>query len=153
MIPQRTVNAFRIQNDISIKLYGIDCTIFIPTTESLDTAEELDIYATPSSYATVAYNARVHIEWSPNMYKLRKYGKFAEDSLPIIAHFPVKATLVSTGVEVEVDIPRHAYIQVNNQYVPENYEGTDEFEVVDIMFGKTHDSILSKVWKLAPRRV
>lgn len=150
MIPRETIDALRKQADVTLDNYGIDCDLYIPS--NLDATEDLDIYAKPTDYKYTHYATKVFIEWSPNQYRLRRYGIYAEDETPIIARFGRTAT-DDDGVTVNVDISVHSYIRIEMEYVPNNYSDTDEFEIVSVALGNAHDAVIAKVFKLAPRRV
>lgn len=149
MIPQRTVNALRNFGDVTLENYGIDCDLYIPS--NLDTTEDLDIYTTPDDYAYTHYTAKVWIEWSPNIWRLRKYGIYTEGEIPILARFGRKATN-DAGTEVDVDVSIHSYIKLALQYIPENYSDTEKFEIASVGIGNFHDAAIIQMYKLVPRR-
>lgn len=155
MIPRRTVDVLRANHNTSIDIYGIDCSLYIPT--NLNTIENMDLYHNPDDYAFDAYSCLVWIEFSPDSKRLRKLGIFAEDETPMICRFPTEATIVSedtdNGDTEDIDVPIGAYFKVSMEYVPSSVSDTDEFEVVDIRLGNAHDAILSKIYVIAPRRV
>jgi hypothetical protein len=153
MIPRRTIDALRTFNDVSVDIYGIDCDLYVPSAVVLNTEETFDIYGEDSQMPSYThYAAKVWIEWSPEGRRLRKYGLDMEKEVPILARFAEQA-INDSLVEVNVDITIHSYIKVATEYVPNNVSDTDEFEMVDILVGNMHDAIVSKIYKLAPRRV
>lgn len=158
MIPRRSIDAFRQQLDVTIDLYGIPCTLYIPTTASSNVAERLDPYSTPADYTCLSYAAQVFIEWSPGGKRLRKLGLLAEEEAPILSWFGRKATALTgpdAGTEVEVDILLHSWIALQPEFVPDEYVGEEEFELVDPIIPENmiHDAVIGKGFKLAPRRV
>jgi len=151
MIPYTVVNVLREFVDISIDLYGIECSLFIPN--NLDEVDDLGVYAEPTDITYDEYTSMIWVEWSPNMHRLRKLGIFAEDESPMIARLGSTATSVSSGQEVEdVEVVPRSYVQIPMQYVPDDMD-TDEFELVNVQIEATHDAIAVKMWKLVPRRV
>ena len=151
MIPRRAIDTLRNFNDVSVDVWGIPCTLFIPST--IDAEQSLDIYHRDSQYTTyVEYTTLVWIEWSPSISRLRKFGVHAEKDIPIVARFKGQAVNTS-GTTVNVDVTIGSYVVVSLEYVPGKYQDTNEFEVMDTLVGAMHDAIVSKVFKLAPRRV
>jgi len=158
MIPRRSIDAFRVQLDVTIDLYGIDCTLYIPSTASLNVAEKLDPYDTPDDYTHTAYSAQVFIEWNPGGKRLRKLGLLVEDEKPILSWFGRYATALTgplSGTKVEVDILLHSWIAIQPEFVPGEYVGEVEFEIIDVVVppNMIHDAVIGKGFKLAPRRV
>ncbi|MHA1591100.1 MAG: hypothetical protein ACTSUP_01185 [Candidatus Heimdallarchaeaceae archaeon] len=148
-IPRRTIDALRKQVNVSLDNYGISCSLYIPN--NLDETETFDIYQTPSDYTYDHYTTKVFIEWNPNIYRLKAKGLHVDGELPIIVRFPYEAT-DDDGNIVDVDILRHSYFGIEPEYIPENYEGIEEFELVDIMLDKFHDAVVVKSFKAVPRR-
>ncbi len=158
MIPRESIDAFRQQLDVTVDLYGIECTLYIPTTTSSNTAEKLDVYTVPADYATLSYTAQVFIEWNPDMKRLRKLGLFTEKSAPILAWFGRKATALEgspAGEIVTVDPLIHSWFSIAPEFVPGSVAGAEEFELIDIVVPPhlIHDAIIGKGFKIAPRRV
>ncbi len=149
MIPRRSIDAFRHQVDVAIDMYGIECDLYIPT--NMDTVEVLDVYQKPADFVFSHYTCKANIEWSPNTFRLKHYGLFVEGELPIVVWFANKATN-DEGVLVPVDIVRQSYIKVRPEYIPDNFEGLEEFELVDVLIKNMHDAALVKSWKAVPRR-
>jgi len=149
MIPQATVDVLRKFGDVSVDLYGISCTLYIPN--NLSTVEKYDVYDEIGDYSYDEYTTKVWIEWSPNIRRLRRYGFFTEEDIPIVARFGRTATN-TLGAEVQVDVVVRSYIKVPIQYIPNSYSHTDEFEVVDTLIGNVHDAVTNKLFRLAPRR-
>jgi len=150
MLPQRSINALRKQNDISVDLYGIDCDLYIPN--NLSDMDAYDVYDDHADYEYDHYITKVWVEWSPNMYRLRAMGLYSEGDLPVLARFG-KQAIADNDTIVNVDILVKSYIIVDPQYVPDNFEGYDEFEIVDLVGGNMHDAVIAKQYKLAPRRI
>lgn len=140
MIPQATIDVLRSFNDISVEVYGIDCILRVPL--NWNATEPKDVYATPEDYAFKEYSIKVFIEWKPDTRRLRRLGIFTENDLPIIAWFKN-----DPGVTIR------SYIKVPIQYIPKEYQDTDEFEIVDILIRGMHDAIAVNAFRLAPRRV
>lgn len=149
MIPRRSVDALRAQVNVSLDLYGIDCDLYIPT--NLATTEKLDIYQEPSDYEFIHYTSKVFIEWNPNIYRLKAKGLYVDGELPIMVYFPYTAVNDSDNT-VNVDILRHSYFSIDPEYIPDNFTGNEEFELVDIVAHKFHDAVIVKQFKAVPRR-
>jgi len=149
MIPQRVITALREQVNISLDNYGITCDLYIPS--NLDTTEVYDIYQKPADYEFTHYTTTVFINWNPNIFRLKARGIYVDGELPIIVYFPYEATNDSDEI-VDVDILRHSYFSIEPQFIPENFEGLEEFELVDILVDKFHDAVVVKKWKAVPRR-
>jgi len=144
MIPQATVNVMRNFLDISVDLYGIDCVLYIPN--NISTVVNYDIYAKPADYSYDTYNTQVWIQWTPNKHRLRRLGLFLEDETPILAWFKN----VINGQNIDITIS--SWFKIDTQYVPDKYD-TEEFEIVDIIIPGMHDAVITKFYKIAPRRV
>jgi len=160
MIPRETIDQLRNYIDISLNGYGIDCTLYIPTNTTYSEAEKLDVFATPSDYNFLPYSAKVFIQWTPSIWRLKKLGLFTEGQIPILAYLPNKATVLDdssagsdVGDEVEVDIVQHSYIKLLPEYIPDDQKGVEEFEIVDLGLPNFHDAAITKIYKLTPRRV
>jgi len=152
MIPRETIDALRHQVNVSLDNYGIDCTLFIPTTTSYDAAEKLDVFSKPSDYSYIEYSAKVFIEWNPSTYRLKKLGVFVEDSIPILAWFGNKA-VDQEGESVDVDIVLHSYFEISPEFIPDNQQVTQQFEIVNIIVKGLHDAVIRKGYVIVPRRV
>ena len=150
MIPQATIDALRKMVDVSVDAYGTPCTLFIPN--NLDELDANDIYIRPSEIEYDTYETLIWIEWSPNAYRLRNMGLFTEGDLPILARFGRDVTASNSTIQ-QVDVIKGSYIAIAPQYVPDKFEGQDEFEIVDVLIGKMHDAIVAKLFKIAPRRI
>lgn len=143
MIPEETIAVLREFNDISVDIYGINCTLYVPKTEALNLMEDQGVYGTISEIDDVgykAYNTLVFIEWSPDTRKLRKLGLYMERDVPIIGWF-------KNIPEISIE----SYIKVPLNYAPQKY-GTDEFDIVDILIKHMHDADVLHAYRLAPRR-
>lgn len=152
MIPRETIDALRHQVNISLDNFGIDCTLHIPTVDSYNTAEKLDVFATPNDYIYTEYSAKVFIHWSPNVWFLKKLGLFVEGQVPILAYLGNKA-INQDGDEVDVNVVLRSYIKITPEFIPNNYKGVEEFEVVNIGTSHMHDAAIVRVYALTPRRV
>jgi len=140
LLPKDTIDTFRKFNDLAINLYGITCTLYIPT--NLTTLEPDDAYTAPDDMTFKRYNqVPVWIEWAvKDVKKLRKLGIFSEDELPIIAWF-----------KNEPAITLQSYITVETRYIPDNFD-TDNFEIVEVLMRNTYDSEIYRCFRLAPLR-
>jgi len=156
IIPRRTIDALRNNVDVALDILGIDCTLYIPTTASLNAHEGNDIFEQPSDLTFLSYSAKCFIVWNPNKYRLRKIGIYTEDDIPMVIWLPNQATALEgseIGTEVDVDIIQRSYIRVTPEFVPNNTTDVTEFELVDLRIKGTHDSVLVKAYKGVPRRI
>lgn len=156
ILPRETIDALRNLVDIALGSVGIDCTIYIPTTASLDAGEGNDIFEQPSDLTFVTYSGNCFVVWNPSKYRLRKLGIYSEDDLPMIIWMPNKATAlegVHAGTEVDVDIVQRSYVRIAPEFIPGNVEDVTEYELVDLRIRGTHDSVLTKAFKGVPRRI
>jgi hypothetical protein len=139
MIPSATVDVLRNNNDISVDIYGIACTLYIPT--NMDTVENLDAYEQPDSYEYTEYTDQlVVLLWSPNTKQLRKLGVFTEDDIPLLCWFKNSPEVIN-----------RSYIKIPLQYIPKEYD-TDEFTVAETIIRGMHDKVALKCYKAVPRR-
>lgn len=152
MIPRETIDALRHQVDISLDNFGIDCTLYIPDPDSYNAAEKLDVFATPNDYSYTEYSAKVFIEWNPSTYRLKKLGVFVEDSIPILAWFGNKA-VNQADEKVDVDVILHSYFEISPEFIPENQQVTQQFEIVNNIVKGLHDAVIRKGYVIVPRRV
>ena len=150
-IPQRTVDVLRQHLDVVMLTIGIPCTLYIPTEVSYAAAEKKDIFSTPSDYVYTSYSANIWIEWNPSTYRLKKFGLFVEESLPILVWMGHTATNQS-DVVVDVDIVQHSYFTLDAQYVLDDTMKAEEFEIVNIGVRGMHDAMVLKAYSAAPRR-
>jgi len=144
MLPQPIVQTLRQYSTIAVQLWGIDCDLFIPESPALDQEEQFDIYdETPAADAIPVemIQTQVFIEWSPNIHRLRALGLYVEDSVPIVAWFDPKLPVV-----------RKSYFRIDINYIPEDFNDTDEFEVTDNLIRAMHDAVTVKAFSIAPRR-
>ncbi len=156
MVPRETIDALRHQVNVSLDNYGIDCHLFIPTTTSYNTAENLDVFATPSDLTFIEYETTVFVEWGVSVYRLKKLGLYVEDMIPIIAHFGTTAKPVDgsdAGSVVNVDICKGSYFTITPEYIPNNYVGSDAFEIINEAIRGMHDAVITRVYSIVPRRV
>ena len=156
MIPRESIDQLRNYVDISLTSYGIDCTLYIPTNTSYNEVEVLDVFSTPADYDFLSYTAKVFIQWTPNIWKLKKLGLFVEGQTPILAYFPNKVIALEgseTGDEVDVDIIQHSYIKITPEYIPDDQKGVEEYEIVNVGTKNIQDALLVHMYSLVPRRV
>jgi hypothetical protein len=149
MIPQAAIDTFRQHQNVSVDNYGISCDLYIPS--NLEDLEEKDIYVVPTDHTFIHYTTLVWVEWSPTTRRLRDLGIFVEGELPILARFKTEGQ-ADDGTIQSVDVLVNSYIKVPLQYVPDKFEKTDEFEIVDLLTGPFHDATLTAIYKLAPKR-
>ena len=139
MIPQETIDVLRNNNDISVDIYGIECTLNIPANKTA--VEGKDAFTTEDDYAYTTYTEHmVVIEWSPNTKRLRKLGIFTEEDIPLICWF-------QNDPEVIVG----SYFTIATQYIPDQMD-TDTFEIVDVMIRGMHDKVALRGYVAAPWR-
>jgi hypothetical protein len=156
LIPRRTIDAIRQNVNVALDIAGIACTLYIPTNLSHGIAEKLDVWDTPGDLTYISYSSTVFPIWSPQTKLLKKLGLYTEGTIPILARFPFVATLLEgsgVGTEAEVDIPVKSYFRIAPEFVPDDYSGIEDFEVIDIGTESIHDSVLTQIYKIAPRRV
>jgi hypothetical protein len=156
MIPRESIDAFRKFVNVTLSNYGISCDLYVPTTSSYNTAETLDVFAVPQDLSYDHFQAMVFVEWGVSAYRLKKLGVFTEDALPIVAWFSNVATAADgsdSGEEVPLDVHKKSYFTVEPEFIPDNYKGSESFEVVNPVIKGMHDAILLQGWLIAPRRV
>jgi hypothetical protein len=142
--------------NVALDIAGIDCTLYIPTNVSHGVAEKLDVWDTPADLTYLSYTSTVFLNWSPNTKLLKKLGLYVEGTTPILARFPFVATPLTgsdAGVEKEVDIIVKSYFRIAPEFVPSDYTGIEDFEVVNIGTESIHDAVLTQIYSVAPRRV
>lgn len=156
LIPRRTIDAIRQIVNVALDVAGIDCTLYIPTVTSYNAAELEDVYSGPSDYTYLSYSTTVFLDWKPTTHRLKKLGLYTEDSLPILAWFPYNATVLEgsdAGTVIEVDPNLKSYFRIAPEFVPDDYEGIEEFQLVNVSVTGIHDAALTRVYSIAPRRV
>jgi len=156
IIPRQTVDILRKNVDVALNIVGINCTIYIPTTTSLNNNEGMDIFEQPSDLTYVSYSGMCFIVWNMNKYRLRKLGIYTEDEIPMVIWLPNKATALEgseAGTEVDIDIIQRSYIRVNPEFIPNNTTDVTEFELVDLRIKGMHDKVVIKAFKAVPRRI
>lgn len=156
MIPRETIDVLRNNVDVALASVGIDCTIYIPTTASLNTDEGNDIFELPSNLTYLSYSGKCFILFNPGKSRLRKLGIFTEDEPPMVIWMPNKATALEgseVGNVVDIDIVQRSYIRVNPEFIPNNTTDVTEFELVDLRIRGIHDAVISKAYKGVPRRI
>jgi len=156
MLPRRSVDVLRDYVDIALDAIGIDCTLYIPDSDSYNTAEKLDVFATPDDYKPyLEYSAKVFIHWNPSLYKLKKLGLFTEDSLPILVRFGNRAIALTgsqVGESVPIDVSLKSYFEIEPEYIPGNYEGVEQFELVNVASQGMQDCLIRRIYSAVPRR-
>jgi hypothetical protein len=159
LIPRAMIDVLRAYTDIALDAVGIDCVLYIPTDASYSEAEKLDVFSKSSDYSYRKYSAKVFINWSPNIYRLKKLGLFVEGAaLPILAWFGNKAIIAdeeesSFGQEVNIDVIIHSYFEIQPEMIPDNYKTTEQFEVLNPIIKSMHDAIIRQQFVIAPRRI
>ena len=89
---------------------------------------------------------------------LKKLGLFVEDQLPIMVWFGGKATAISvsgviSGTVVAMDTCVKSYFTLVPEFIPENFEDVEEFELVNVASKGFQDAIIRKIYSAVPRRV
>ena len=140
MLPIQIANALRNSNNVALQTYGIQVTLWLSTNDTA--VENLDDYQTPADYTYNAIPTRCWIEWSPNIYRLRKLGLFNEKDLPGLVHF-----------DNRIEITRYSYIEVPITFLPINQKDTQQYEIIDQAIPNLADIDIKRVYKIAPRRV
>lgn len=156
MLPRESIDVLRGYVDIALDAVGMDCTLHIPTNTSYIEAAKLDVFAKPSDYVHLSYSAKVFIQWNPSMYKLKKLGLFVEDSLPILVWFGNKAISLesgSTGEPEAVDIGLKSYFEIEPEFIPGNFKGIEQFELVNVASKGMQDAVIRKIYSAVPRRI
>lgn len=141
LIPDKTVDVLKTFNDLSVDLYGILCTLYIPN--NLTSLDGNDMYTTPAEVTYRTYqNQSVWIEWhAKDLERLRKMGIFSEKDAPIVGYF-----------KNFPEVTLRSYIKVPIRYIPGQYD-TDEFEIVNVIMKSMYNAEVIRAFKLAPRRV
>jgi hypothetical protein len=150
MIPRRSIDALRWQVDVSLDNYGIDCNLYIPT--NLSTVEQVDVYSKPADYIYTHYEAKVFVNWNPNVHLLKAKGVFVENEIPILCWFPNFA-LDDTDITVPIDILKDSYMTLDLEYIPANFHKYDSFVMTEPLIKNMHDAAIVQSWKAVPRRV
>ena len=156
MLPRASIDVLRNFVDISLDAVGMDCTLYIPTNTSYIEAEKLDVFAKPSDYAYSSYAAKIFIKWNPSLYKLKKLGLFTEDVLPILVWFGNRATSLEgsdVGTLVSIDVSKRSYFEIEPEFIPGNYKGIEQFEIVNVASKGMQDAVIRKIFSAVPRRV
>lgn len=156
MLPRESIDVLRDFVDVALSAIGMDCTLYLPTNTSHTEAEKLDVFAKPSDYEYLSYSAKVFIQWNPSIYKLKKLGLFTEDTLPILVWFGNKAIALEgsdAGSEVPIDVSTKSYFEILPEFVPGNFEGIEQFELVNAASKGMQDAIIRKIYSAVPRRI
>lgn len=150
MLPQATVNVLRSYTDVSIDVYGMDCTLYIPS--NLTNVMQQDVYTKPEDYTFNQYNTKVWIEWPTNKRQLAKLGVFTEEEIPIIAHFS-NTVKDPFGTATDVDITIGSWFKLTAQYISRDKQATNEFEIVDVLATHMANKLAKRSFKIVARRV
>jgi hypothetical protein len=150
MLPQNTVDALRISTDVSIDVYGMDCTLYVPN--NLATVLQQDAYTKPSDYTYNTYYTKVWIEWPAGKRQLSKNGVFTEDEIPMKAHFS-NAIKDPFGTLNDVTITIGSWFKLTAQYIAFNKNATSEFEIVDVLAEHMANKLVKRSFKVVARRV
>lgn len=156
MLPRESIDVLRDYVDIALDAVGMDCTLYLPTDATYSAAERLDVFAKPSDYSFTSYSAKVFIHWNPSIYKLKKLGLFTEDSLPILVRFGNRATALTgpdAGTLVAIDVSLKSYFEIKPEFIPGNYEGVEQFELVNVASKGMQDALIRRVYSAVPRRL
>lgn len=156
MLPRASIDVLRSFVDIALDAIGMDCTVYIPTNASYAAAEKLDIFSKPGDYVYASYSAKIFIQWSPSLYKLKKLGLFTEDALPILVWFGNKGTALDgedAGTLIDMDVTLQSYFEIEPEFIPGNYEGIEQFEIVNVASKGMQDALIRKIYSAVPRRV
>jgi len=146
LLPIDTINVYRNTIDRVVDIYGFSCELFIPKLQVINQRETLDVYReTPflneESKFQPAIETKTFIEWKPDSKRLRRFGIFTEDDLPIVGWFKNLDMLC-----------RNSYIKIPINYIQGEW-GSDEFELVDQLVKNMYNAAAVCCWRLAPRRV
>lgn len=153
LIPKQVVDSIRAAVDTILQYYGIDCTLYVPSTQSFNQAEKLDAYLlAESDLQFTKYITKVFLDFKPNIYRLRKLGLYTEGTLPITARFGRKATPDGSDTPVDVDIVQRSYFVISTEHLT-GVTDTTEFEVLDTVPLEFHDAIMWQEVLVGPRRV
>jgi hypothetical protein len=156
LIPRRTIDTIRNNVDVALDIAGIVCTLYIPTNTSYATEEKLDMWSEKEDLSFLSYSSLVYLDWTPKTKRLKQLGLFVEGTTPILGRFGNKATPLTgsqAGQLIEVDIVKRSYFRIVPEFVPNDYSGVEDFEVVDIATDSIHDAVLTKMYSIAPRRI
>ena len=140
-IPPSVLQVVRTFNDIGVDLYGIVCTLYVPT--NLTAIEPKDAYRAPADHTYRRYDqVPVWIEWfAKDLHRLRKLGIHIEDG----------ETYIKARFKNNPEVIMHSYIKVDSKYIPDIYD-TDEFELSDVIMNNFYDQEVFRWFKLVPRR-
>ena len=137
----RIINAFRNANNVAVSQYGICMTLYLAT--NLTAVENLDDYQTVADYVYQKSSVRAWVEFTPNMYRLRKLGFFnKEGDLPIVVHF-----------QNFIDITRYSYVEIPISFLPDNVKDTQQWEIVDSRTNQLADIDVKRTYLFTPRRI
>lgn len=144
LLPQETIDVYRDTIDRVVDVYGFEVELYVPLPNVVEQRETLDIYQERPNDNTEHFKnpikTRVFVEWKPDMKRLRRFGIFTEDALPIVAWF-----------KSIPELTRNAYIKVALNYSKGEW-GTDEFELVDCLIKNSYNAVVVQCWSIAPRR-
>lgn len=148
IIPQAITNSLRSFNDLCVTNYGIPCTLF--KLKNPEIVDSKDVYTKPSDFIFEQFETLVWIEWSPNHKRLKFLGIFVEGETPLVAWFRNKIIDLN-GIEQDVTIPVGSKFKIPLQFIPSSTD-SDEFEIIDVVIKALHDSVVLKLYKIAPLR-
>ena len=140
ILPQSTVDALRKYVETAVRIYGIECDLFVPANFS-----DIDLgnpYIKTQDWQYTQKKSRVYIEWAPSIPRLKKLGIFVEGEVPMIA-----------WLSYQPDTCIGSYIRVPIQYVPRSVADTDEFDIVEPLVRGMHDAVVVSCFKITARRV
>ena len=140
MLPISVARALRNANRVAIQVYGIDVTLYLLKNPTV--IENLDAYQSVDDHEYTEMPVKCWVEWSPNVYRLRKLGIFNETDLPGLVHF-----------ENDIEIPRGSYIKIPITFLPSNQKDWDKFEIADQVIPNLADIDVLRIYKMVPRRV
>ena len=142
LIPAGVVAALKSQNDVTVRISGIDCILY--TVLNYQASVSKDAYSEESDKTfDNPIKTTIWIAWDPERTLLQRYGLFYDKDSPR----PILSRFLSV-----FNPPEGSYIKIETKFRPAAYD-VDEFEIVSRHTGKTHDEVILPVYKLAPRRV
>lgn len=150
MLPQESVDALRISTDVSIDVYGMSCSLYVPN--NLTPVMQQDTYTKPSDYTFDRYVTKVWIEWPQGKRQLAKQGVFTEDEIPMKAHFS-NVIRDPFGTLNDVTITIGSWFRLDAQYIAFNKHAQSEFEIIDVLAEHMANKLVKRSFKIAARRV
>lgn len=156
MIPRESIDALRRQVDVTLANYGIDCILYVPSVASYNEAEKLDAFTVPEDLDYIRYQAKVFIEFGASVHRLKKLGLYTENMVPIVAWWGNTAVVLdgsAAGTTVALDVCKRSWFTIDPEFIPNDYVGSEAFEVVDPVVKGIHDAIILQGWSIVPRRI